>query len=338
MTQLAQGHPVFLVEFAHDRCVIKQDNMDGRANAGNVVALMNAVDPGAQSRVLGTGELLALRAWVNANQGNIHLAGQDQGFLVYLSQIIEEASRPPLPPGMAVTPQNQRKGVWTVMQAKANLMDVESAAMQRVGGNKASVKAITERLRAPGGLEKIGQILAVDAFNNYGDRVNWLFLNSPNQRRGKNVDGMPEKCRCMWNPGNFFVDGHEGVLGLDPIDPNTAFNDWQTMPDLPTGEIYAGTILKQSNGHLRAAVAEAVIEDLELLLGPRNRRGVYKVVGATHRMPKNGAARIVSGIETGAALVLAHLRQTYAGGNIPVGLQLRLQACGWLNPSLFPRL
>ena len=85
----------------------------------------------------------------------------------------------------------------------------------------------------------------VDAFNNYGDRVNFDFNG------GKRVEGMTERCKCLWNPGNFFVDGNEGVLGLDAIDPNTEFNNWEKMPEIPTGSEYSGRILRTDNGQKR---------------------------------------------------------------------------------------
>lgn len=337
LKQLAPKHPVFLLDMGNGKCVIKQDNINSNTQAMNPASIMNAIDPSAHSRVLDKRELMGLRTWASSNQ---HLMDvEDHG---YFMQIVGDALRPPTRPtfqrpvpGQRL-PMNpgvsQQKGAWTVMQAKENLMDLESAAEKRIGGNKANVKAITEKLRAPGGLEKIGEIIAVDAFNNYGDRVNFDLDG------GKRVDGMTERCKCMWNPGNFFVDGNEGVLGLDAIDPNTEFNNWEKMPEIPTGSQYAGRVLRRENGQMRRNIGTLVVHDFELLLGPRNRKGIYKIGGATHRLPKDGVMRLVRGMESGGQKILAHLKTRYMNGGVPHGLQRRLNEVGWLNRSNFPRL
>lgn len=325
--QLAPRHSVYLVDLGAGKCVIKQDLINSNRHAMNPASIMNAIDPSAHSRTLGKQELMQLRDWATGNKAFMEVEDH-----TYFMKIVNDALKPPTVPRPGMPGQSQQSGAWTVMQAKGNLHDLESAAEKRLAGNKAGVKAITEKLRAPGGLEKIGEIVAVDAFNSYGDRVDF------DGNGGKKVDGFDTRCKCLWNPGNFFVDGNEGVLGLDAIDPNTEFNNWERMPDIPTGSIYSGTFLRRDNAQARMNLCRMIHEDFELLLGPRNRRGVYKVVGAKHRLPKDSTQRLCRGMESGAQKILAHLQKRFINGQIPMGLKQRLDKIGWLTRRNFPRI
>ena len=48
--------------------------------------------------------------------------------------------------------------------------------------------------------------------------------------------------------------------------------------------------------------------------------------------------RIERGLDDGAKKILAYLKAKYANGGIPVAVNQRLQACGWMSRSNFPRL
>ena len=85
-------------------------------------------------------------------------------------------------------------------------------------------------------------------------------------------------------------------------------------------------------------IGALVIYDFNLLLGPRNRKGIYKIKGATQRMPKDGATRIARGIESGGQKILAYLKDRYSNGGVPHGLKRRLNEIGWLTRGNFPRL
>ena len=124
------------------------------------------------------------------------------------------------------------------------------------------------------------------------------------------------------------------MVGLDAFDPSSGFKDWDQFNEDAFTK-WPGRILKDSASTERTTLANMVVDDLETVMGPRNR----KLPGAkTHRLPTNSAGRVVRGIESGATKIRNGLKQMAAQGGNPVGLVRRLNALGWLNNRDFPRL
>ena len=312
VSQFVDRHPVFLLEGVDGNLVVKQEG-DNRVNVGNSAAIMTSVDPGARSVVLESVEVAALTAISKVcKHGDGCKCDKIKHFL-----------------------NTGKASTWIKMEAKTDLLDLASAAEARFQGDRTNVKLIAKTLRDTGGLEKLGSIIAADAFNGYNDRFAFdghggdLF--PPNA-----TDTAPGRLKCLLNVGNVFVcmapSGGATVVGLDTFDPGSQHKDWRT--ELNEGVVeWPGRMLADSALAERMAFASMVAEDLETVLGPRNRKNPF---GTKRRMPKDAAKRLNAGMFEGAKKIRRSLidrgRQGYKH---PIGLVQRLDALGWLNERDF---
>jgi hypothetical protein len=316
--QLAEGHPVFLVNLENDCFVVKAEETQVNRNLKDPLEIMNVIDPNSFTRVLTKPELMGLRDWVQRNGDSVEEANHG-----YMLDKLTGALRPPMPPpvrGAAL--QRMQTSVWIVMHAKSNLKDLEGAGKKRQDGDKTDVKAIAKALNEPGTLAKLGEIIAADAFNGNQDRVNF-------EGRGKPWEESGESLECIQNPGNFFVaqqGGKTTVLGLDSFDPTNQFKNLDTFAKASDGFNYPGTILRQDAGPARQALAQKIVNDMGTILGPRNRKIIF---ARTKRLPPDATARIVRGMQSGALKILNHLKDKYRGRPQSPAFQERLRALGW---------
>ncbi len=324
MKQLAPRHPVFLVDLIQGSIVLKAEGTSHNKYVSDPIEIMNVIDPHAQSRVLSKTEIMAVRTWAAGHTNDVEEL--DQGTL---AKYIGDALKPPLPPSPGVR-THQQAAVWLVMPAKQNLRDLGSVGEQMLDGNKTGVREMAKMFSKPGSLEKLGEVIAADAFNGNQDRISFYYP-------GQKWQEVPFE--CIQNVGNFFF-GTEGgqsvVLGLDSFDPSNQFKGIDAYEGL-VDELnqYPGTLLKSSNAAERRSIAQKVANDIETVLGPRNRKIAF---AKKTRLPKQAAARIERGIVTGGEKILRFLKQKYAAGGVSRSLQQRLQAIGWLSRSNFPRL
>lgn len=187
--QLAAGHPVFLVTTSDDVFVIKVENSSSNKLVSFSAEVMNFIDSNAASRVLNKNEIFAIRNFASANAAS--LIELTPGTL---NNFITLATRPPLPPMPGQrTGAVQQNAVMTIMEAKVQLYDIESAALQALGGDKSKVKLFTKAFNNSSNLKRLGMILAADAFNSNQDRVNF---DGPGVKVGTLTDcneyGIPE--------------------------------------------------------------------------------------------------------------------------------------------------
>ncbi|AMY07277.1 hypothetical protein LuPra_00444 [Luteitalea pratensis] len=334
--QLAAGHPVFLLTYQDGACVIKADSAGKNKLLKDPIEIMNAIDPHARSRVLGKQELMAIKGWASGNAGNL-----DEKTPGYLITELGKALLPPLPPMAGQrTPVSQQQSVFIVMPAKQQLMDLKEAGSEALGldadghptvRDKGKVRQLADVFKQHGTLEKLGNILAVDAFNGNQDRINFQ-----DNVQVRSWHGQP--MRRMQNIGNFFVgeggDGRLTVLGLDVFDPVNQFQDFDRFAETDF-DPFPGRALRPDAKPQRQKLAQDVAADLETVLGPRNRKlGFLKQT----RLPNDAAIRIERGLDDGAKKILAYLKAKYANGGIPIAISQRLQACGWMSRINFPKL
>src|SRR5271157_3056809 len=146
--QLAQGHPVFLVNIENGCFVVKAEDTRVNRNLKDPLEIMNVIDPNAFTRVLTKPELMGLRDWVRQNGDNLEESSPG-----YMLDKLSGALRPPMPPPMrGAAIQRMQESVWIVMHAKANLKDLEGAGMKRQAGDKTEVREIAKALNEPGTL------------------------------------------------------------------------------------------------------------------------------------------------------------------------------------------
>jgi hypothetical protein len=333
--QLSDGHPVFLLTYNDGTCVIKSDGATQSKHLRDPIEIMNAIDPHARSRVVGKQELLAIKSWTAGNPGSL-----DEKAPGYLAAELAKALRPPTPPMPGQRMVSNQQAVFIVMPAKQQLVELKEAGLEALGvdgdghptvRDKGKVRQLAEVFKQPGTLEKLGAILAVDAFNGNQDRVNF-----EDGVQVKSWHGQP--MRRMQNVGNFFVGegggGRLTVLGLDVFDPSNQFKDFDTFVETDF-DPFPGRIHRPDAAGRRKVLAQEVAQDLETVLGPRNRKfGFLKQT----RLPGNAASRIEKGFDDAAKAILSYLKQKYANGGIPIAISRRIEACGWMSRTNFPRL
>ena len=317
VTQLGKPHPVYLLEgWTHGTgVVVKIESMSTTKNVKSNAMIMRAASPGAITIPLKPAEVQSVVAWCKANPDSED--GRDL------------ALRLPLP------------GTWIKMKIAQNLIDLADAANKARGGDKADVRKIAKALNAPGGLEALGGIIAADAFNSNNDRFVFdggggcLWPPTPPQTRLK----------CLLNVGNVFVASSETgkmkPVGLDTWDPGSSHKNLREKLD-ESGTQWPGRMLADSEKTARLNFAALVEEDMDTVLGPRNRKNLLaKAFFGTARLGSDADQRIARGIEEGAKKIRAWLKTKYGPGTgkrLPVGLATRLAVLKWLSSKDFPML
>lgn len=300
---LAQGHPVFKIEgFGHDSgfidaIVIKQEPRPDRRQIQSNLRLMHIVDPKARTHVLHRSEVAALMAWCSeGGLGDSMNAPEAREIRNYMTQ----------------------GGAWTKMELKT-LTLLDDAMDKRLQGDKADVRFIARALKQSGGLEKLGEIIAVDLFVGNQDRFYYP------SGYGKKLD-CGQKLKCLGNVGNVFIasgaNDSGAPIGLDGFDPNNYYRNF-SIP-LDNENAWQGIVLGNANA-LKDWVGD-VVWDLEYVLGPRNRKNPF---GSKNRLGKDRKARILSGIAHGLGVIKADTLRRYNQTDMPPGLQTRGSYLGW---------
>lgn len=100
-------------------------------------------------------------------------------------------------------------------------------------------------------------------------------------------------------------------------------------------------MLADNASQQRLDFAEMVVNDLETVLGPRNRNFIAKLISGTNRLDDQAVSRVATGIANGAKQIRDYLKHRYglrSGQKLPTGLAQRIGTLGWLNEQDFPRL
>ena len=343
--KLDPARPVYLLVGEHgSKIVIKRDtaakvNKQNQENdprsMRHTFRNMAAVDKAVAAIQLSRREIQSISRFASAQEHEVknlnafRTAGADDGKLY---QDLQHAA------GM----------VWIKTNFFEGLIDLEAAAVAAAGKgkkkDKSGIRAIAAALTAPGGLEKLGQIIAVDAFNGNNDRFN---IESP-----ANYEEKPHSMNLFdqfqnkvvevstWrlvNAGNVACCLQEDILkpvGMDPWSSQSPINNFETNEG-PDNRIldakWTGYILKDDPEQRanREQLGFDVEDDLETLLGPRNRKIFWKS-SETKRLPKGSGARIARGIEEGAQTLKRKLL-SMAGGRrrLPAGLIKRMEVLDW---------
>jgi hypothetical protein len=207
------------------------------------------------------------------------------------------------------------------MEALNNVTDLMDALHKRLGPDrdKSGVRAFTAVLNASGGLEKLGQIIAIDLFKGNADRFDWANVQGQQRSFGTN-QGF--NVRYMTRPNNVFLavtDGRPEIAPLDFIDQTTGFkNIRQTLAHGEETEQWPGRIL--ADQRRRKEFAEGVVHDLEAVLNPHKSKYSLRT-----KLSFGAAGRVESGMVQGALLIrttLAAKYQHYPNG-WPPGAQER---------------
>lgn len=217
-------------------------------------------------------------------------------------------------------------GAWVKMGVK-RLTTLDEAVNRRLDPNnpsKADVRVIARALKKSGGLEKLGEIIAVDLFNGNDDRFGPPFNLNPGQ-----FNGVP--LQAVYNVGNVFVacsgSGKGSVIGLDSFGPTSE------VKDVDDGHVdlrrWGGLLLRPDKAAEREQYAGLIIADLEALLGPRNRKIRF---ASQNRLGTGRKKRLTKGMEQGARKLQKAFqvwRRQNAGREMRAGVAARANLLGW---------
>lgn len=152
-----------------------------------------------------------------------------------------------------------------VKMKKQTAHHIEDAATNRGEGNKDLIRLFVSTLKAQGGLEHLGEIVAADMFNNNNDRF------SPYMIAGeKKVGPYTLKMKAIMNFGNIFiVDNGNGFSAsiMDYIAPTgIGMGPNRSLTNQTDDLKWMGEVLVEKS--TRKKFAQNIIHDLEEVLHP----------------------------------------------------------------------
>jgi hypothetical protein len=280
-----------------EELVIKIDaNEASQIKDANRVA--KVIDPMAKVKILSLPEVNALKEYVRIYQElsayfDAHqltckaLEQTEKESVANLKKMLDDLDKYPEP--------------FVKMQS-LTVHNLEEAAIQRSQGNKELVKDFASILKAQGGLEKLGEVVAVDMFNDNTDR----FYPGYNTTRKFGTFNILLKV-CV-NPGNVMMalndQNNLSITILDFIDPQSNLKTYNA----PITGAAAG-INAITDRRLRKQFAKDIISDLESFLHPKKSK--YSVLT---KLGSNAATRLERGMVQGMNKIRAKLSSKYPGG------------------------
>jgi hypothetical protein len=322
VTQFNPDHPVYLLHGDLSNLVIKHETVfpnrfvNGRTALGINLRIMQAVDAKARVVAMKPSEVFDVAAFV-AHEKAVAKAANSE-----VSAVLNNLGRALLAPGK-----------WVKMEVK-DLKDLDKAGTARIkADNKAGVRQFAAAFNADGGLEKLGEVIAADLFNDNHDRFD---VAAPANGQLK-FHEIP--LTFLRNVGNVLLSSGK-VIGLDSWDPNSDPNSdtrdpLKNLAAQDPNNVWGGYLLVPGGsvtvgGYYitREDFAKGVIADLEAVLGPRSRSfpGLR-----TKRLVKGATGRLLQGMTNGVLKIRSCLRNMAPTIGLPPMLQDKANALGW-NP------
>jgi len=237
---LKENKVFLLTGFNGDRLVVKADAVN-KAQLKSANWTMNAIDPRARAKALKDTELAELRLF--ADMGVFQLE------MLEKSGINQVNDKHPMRE-LQGSPGWDGTGDFTWFKMEAHtLIDMEKAytLAHRPGKNKpADLSHITEfctTLKGPGGLERLGEIIAVDLFNGYKDRFypggGFLF------RQWKAIVNLGNVMLIMDSNNNLVPSGLDAVNRESPTWKQQVTADWSghLLSDIARRRTFAGDVI-----------------------------------------------------------------------------------------------
>lgn len=320
----------------NDKIVLKVEEGASVAQVKSAKAVMKAVDPSLKTKIVSIEETNALidaiGGYVEDNALNYILGGEREPHLnaenleVMLNMLESWKER--------IAEGNNPLLKMSYVEVK----DVRSMLEKRLNNdakNKTDLRAFTNALNAPGGLEKLGMIIAADMMNDNHDRF------SVRGGKGENFptknDQLPTEYKrivfqAMTNPGNVFLqivgEGGNTLSGLDFIPPVADGADINKDPSTHKDPKYKEKhpIATLTDKTKRNAFAEKVASDLDKMVSPK--RGFL----GRRRLDSKAAQRLAKGmVDGGRAIREALDKKAKKQNEVSEGLKWRLAELAKLN-------
>ena len=313
-----------------EKVVLKLDVGQSVTTIKSANPIVKAIAPNAALKILKPQEVLAIQeaAWVFENDNEWF---EEQGV------VPDDRPTPKtLRDLKAALKKAREQNVPLLKMAFVRVTDLKEALTERLEGNKTSLKAFTATLNAKGGLERLGQIIAVDLFTTNFDRF-WpaeekqkvyIFMSSGDIR--------PLEVPCQCNASNVFrivTEMGSEVGALDFVFPTDGYGDINTPLKQArlankdfrvgrgfkndTGQEWSGRILE--NPAKRHAFAKDVAQCLEALLHPQRKTKNY----FNRKLSFDAAKRIEKGMIQGAQRIADKLKDKYGANGMTQGVKER---------------
>ncbi|WP_295850341.1 hypothetical protein [uncultured Xylophilus sp.] len=205
--------------------------------------------------------------------------------------------------------------VWVKMEA-VSLNGLDKAILARAEGDKTALRSFADTLRAPQGLEKLGRIIAADAFNGNFDRICPDAWDTPEGHEfefGKAAEGGNKGTAFIFkmNLKTFRNLGNITVVATDPsaqrfeasmldyLDPFTYLGDIHApIKDGEDTMMQRYVLRTLADKNLRKKYAKDVIEDFEKILNPRKSRFSLRT-----KLGSSAVSRLELGMIEGCRLI-----------------------------------
>lgn len=309
--KLLKDMKVFLlIGITDERLVIKIDSV-GTDQIKDANRVAKVIDRSARVKILTRQEVFELKTYVATynelvafydamGMTNVPFLRSDKETMDQLKSQLDNLDKYPEP--------------FVKMEAM-RLQNIQAALEERAKGNKAVVRDIATTLKRDGGLEKLGQIVALDMFNDNTDRF------YPNYNTRKKTGPFEFECKACVNPGNVMLavqtDGTMNLTALDFIDPNSRMKTYGGNVADTDGASHKG-IGAISVKSSRKSFAEDIVHDLEWFLHPKRSKYSLKT-----KLGRDAVGRIDKGILQGSKAIKDYLRQKYPGA-LPGNLTARV--------------
>lgn len=304
---LDPGHPVYLLVAEDDsHIVIKKEGTQDADNLRRNQLAMQLASPQARSVILSGAELLALKRYIDFQKMHARFGGSE------LTADVKGLKK-----DLAST------GTWFKMREAKGLTNLKAVARMALEGDKSGARALAKSLNRSGGLEALGRIVGADLFNQNGDRFLPGYATPTIIEYGTGTEQV-FKCKALVNVGNVMAalsDGKLKVIGLDSWDPAGEHLDEAKLTKGVSALSWNGALLAPDKKAKRLQFAEDICHDLELLMGPRNRR--FSFLQQT-RLDSDAPQRIVSGMESIRKRLIDKMVASMKRPNPPAGLASRL--------------
>ncbi|HEY4356298.1 MAG TPA: hypothetical protein VGN16_11160 [Acidobacteriaceae bacterium] len=180
------------------------------------------------------------------------------------------------------------------------------------------MRTFLKTLRASGGLESLGQVIAIDQFSGNKDRVRPQ--RSKRDFVNTNYPSAKYRLEVIQNVGNLMIIGTgkaRTISGMDFADPNSMLKHADAALAAQTSQAGAefwGTTI--ADPVKRKAFAKLVIADLETIFnsGPQKKKGFLDRMGDQTALGSDARSRLEKGMVKGAKVLVKYIDDRISRG------------------------
>jgi hypothetical protein len=308
--ELKPGKVFLLNGHQGDQLVVKNEytGVGGMAPVKPSNTVMKVVDPRVKMKVLENGEVEALRSYATELKTALSsLRGAaKRGPNVDIDKAVN---------GLWTAISQAGPGIWMKMSMQ-QVQDLDHAVINALEVNSASaldpfITALTNK----GGLEKLGEIVAADAFIGNTDRFETFRTETRQMSFPAGGKMYPFQFRALGNVGNVFIAldeaGNYTPFPLDFFDPNGPFQRFERLEATEANRgAWPGRVLVTRE--LRLNYARNIVADLENLLSLGRPAMILNRFEWT-KLGRDASERMEKGMADATERIQARMQEKMAG-------------------------